>query len=209
MRSRSNDGHAGTRLKGMPLLLAVAVLAFQGCATIMRGSSQSVIVNTKPPGANCTFTRGSQTIATANPTPETVLVPKGRNDVVVSCSKAGYRDAKAPLLASFEGWTFGNVLFGGIVGVFVDAGSGAMHDYPQSIKVTLIPLEFNSVGARDAFFDDLRAEVQGQSAATLASISAKCQPQSACDKIVLEAKQANDAKITELEAQRQRAIVSN
>ena len=37
--------------------------------------------------------------------------------------------------------TFGNILFGGIIGVAVDASSGAMNEYPSSVTVRLIPEE--------------------------------------------------------------------
>jgi hypothetical protein len=65
----------------------------------------------------------------------------------------GYHEIGVPLRSTFEGWTFGNILFGGLAGVAVDAGSGAMHDHPQSIEVSLIPGEFVPDATRDAFFD--------------------------------------------------------
>ena len=44
--------------------------------------------------------------------------------------------------------TFGNILFGGIIGIAVDAASGAMHQYPDSVTITLIPDEFATAEAR-------------------------------------------------------------
>jgi hypothetical protein len=190
------------------ILSVMAVCALQGCATIVRGSTQSVIVNTRPPGAACSFNRGGQTLATANPTPETVNIEKGRNDVVVMCSKQGYREASVPLQSSFESWTLGNILFGCLIGVAVDAGSGAMHDYPQSIKITLIPSEFNSVSARDTFFDEILSELESESVATLNRISATCQSPTSCDKSTKDAQKLKQSRVAEIEAERTRANVA-
>ena len=189
-------------------LCVIALFALQGCATIVRGSTQSVIVNTKLPGAACSFSRGGQMIATANPTPETVNIEKGRKDVIVTCSKTGYREASAPLQSVFEGWTFGNILFGGLIGVAVDAGSGAMHDYPQSIKIALIPSQFSTVSARDSFFDELLSELESESAATLTKISATCRSPALCDKSTKEMQILKQSRVAEIEAERVRANVA-
>jgi len=41
--------------------------------------------------------------------------------------------------SSFKGMTFGNILFGGITGVGVDAATGAMHEHPPTVTVRLKP----------------------------------------------------------------------
>lgn len=49
--------------------------------------------------------------------------------------------------------TFGNILFGGIIGVAVDASSGAMHEYPAAISIAMAPNSFPNASERDKFFD--------------------------------------------------------
>ncbi len=190
------------------LLCTVAALTVTGCATIVRGSLQSVIVNTSPPGAACIFNRDGRIIATAEPTPKTVDIEKGRKDIVVTCSRRGYKEASAPLLSTFEGWTFGNILFGGLIGVAVDAGSGAMHDYPQSIRITLIPEQFSSIAARDVFFDGLLEELESESAAALKRLLKTCQGKDQCDKYASETQSLKQRRITELELERSRAAIA-
>ena len=58
------------------VLLAVlsAAAMLNGCATLVKGSSQSVVVNTDPPGAICSLTRKGKEIAVVNPTPGTITV---------------------------------------------------------------------------------------------------------------------------------------
>ena len=83
-----------------------------------------------------------------------------------------------------------------------------MHDYPQSIKITLIPTEFSSVTARDAFFDELGNELESESAATLNKISATCKPQASCDKSIQETQKMKQNRIAEIEAERAGANVA-
>src|SRR3546814_11462905 len=66
--------------------------------------------------------------------------------------------------------TFGNILFGGIIGVAVDASSGAMNQYPSSVTIALVPESFTSTTARDVFFDSASAHAKAHTAHTIAKI---------------------------------------
>jgi len=48
-------------------------------------------------------------------------VEKGQGTVAVACRKQGYLEAAGNLASEFQAMTFGNILFGGIIGVVVDA----------------------------------------------------------------------------------------
>ena len=52
--------------------------------------------------------------------------------------------------------TFGNILFGGIIGIAVDAVSGATAEYEANVSIRMTPAEFLSVETRDKFFDQQR-----------------------------------------------------
>jgi hypothetical protein len=41
----------------------------------------------------------------------------------------------------------GNIIAGGIIGVGVDAATGAMNEYPKSIEVPMIPAEKQNVAS--------------------------------------------------------------
>ena len=72
--------------------------------------------------------------------PGTVTVQRSKNDIQIHCTKEGYQDAAAVIPSTFEGWTLGNVLIGGIIGFGVDAATGAMNDYPNAFQVPMTPL---------------------------------------------------------------------
>ena len=72
--------------------------------------------------------------------PGTVTVSRSKHDINIRCTKDGYQEAAAVIPSSFEGWTLGNLLIGGIIGVGVDAATGAMNDYPNAFQVPMTPL---------------------------------------------------------------------
>lgn len=134
----------------------LAMLLLGGCATLTTSSSQTVTLTTDPAGAACTFKRDGQVVGIVNPTPGSLMVSKSHSALEVSCVREGYLDAVGTVGSKFQPMTFGNILFGGIVGVVVDAASGATAEYEPTITIRLTPSEFADTAARDRFFDQQR-----------------------------------------------------
>ncbi|MGH6720136.1 MAG: hypothetical protein ACREER_12525 [Alphaproteobacteria bacterium] len=180
------------------------------CATILEGTDQSVTVVTEPPGATCTLMRGGKTIGMVNPTPGSVVLDKSQDNVRVLCTKEDHEDGGATLASSFQGMTFGNLVFGGLIGVAIDAGSGAMHEYPANVTVILPPEEFASEADRDGFYDKLEATVAADADATISELRDRCKPENKaqCDKAVAAIETERDAAIAELRAKRSRARIA-
>ena len=70
-------------------------------------------------------------------TPGSVTVHKTKNNLDVSCTKDGFADASQSVEPHFNGATVGNVLAGGLIGVGIDAASGANYTYPDEIDVPM------------------------------------------------------------------------
>jgi len=70
-------------------------------------------------------------------TPGSVRLDKSKNDLAVTCSKDGFQTATVNHAAAFSGATFGNIIAGGVVGVIVDAASGANYSYPDDIRLDM------------------------------------------------------------------------
>ena len=81
-----------------------------GCATILAGKSQTVTVNTNPPGARCELFREGRVIGTIDNTPGAVTLLKTKHDIDVLCRKDGFTDSKGFADSGIEGTTFGNIL---------------------------------------------------------------------------------------------------
>lgn len=83
--------------------------------------------------------RAGTKLGTVNPTPGSLRIDKSKNDLDVTCSKPGFQQARTSTSPKFVGTTFGNIVFGGLIGFAVDAASGADYEYPSDIKVELAP----------------------------------------------------------------------
>ncbi len=133
-----------TIVKASVICVAVIAPAIGGCASIVRGTSQSVAISTPPvTGAVCDLSssEGSWQVST----PGAVTVERSSEDIQARCKKDGYQDAVAVIPSNFEGWTVGNLVFGGIIGLGVDAATGAINKYPKSFQIPMVPLQ--NVGA--------------------------------------------------------------
>jgi hypothetical protein len=189
-------------LRGLFLLLSVALaLMAGGCATVVSGTTQTIGVNTDPEGADCQFRRKGMLVGRVNPTPGTMQVGKDYESVSVSCTKEGFEDTTGVIGSEFQAMTLGNILLGGVVGVVVDAASGAMMKYPESVTFTLIPKMFESEAARDKFFGDMRDTFIGEYAEVVARIKAKCAPD-ACENELKAAEAGRDSRLAEIEKRR-------
>ncbi len=107
------------------------------CATVVNGTSQDVAVSTSPPGAACAVDRAGARLGVVPQTPGSLHVEKSKNDLTVTCGKAGFQTAAVTHSPSFSFMTFGNFFVGGLVGAAVDMASGANYQYPGDIRINL------------------------------------------------------------------------
>ncbi len=192
----------------LPCWIALA-LTFSGCASIVEGTDQSVTVQTNPSGASCELKRDGTVIGVVNPTPGTVNVDKSKDDIAVLCKKEGYQDGSGAFSSEFQGMTFGNLLFGGIIGVAVDASSGAMHEYPASVTVTLAPNSFANALERDKFFDGQASAIRQDAETAITKVRQNCKSsqQKTCDEAVGKLEAARDGQLADIEVKRAQALV--
>lgn len=118
----------------------VLLLALTGCASITGSknqplSVQAVYTGKSIEGADCTLTNDKGTWFTK--TPGSVVVQKSGQDLVVKCDKEGIPSGSTTVASSANGGAWGNILFGGIIGYAIDAGTGAAFDYPTSLAIQM------------------------------------------------------------------------
>jgi hypothetical protein len=125
------------------LLLAAAIaLPCFGCASITRGTTENISIATTPAGATAEIS--GLEIPTACVTP-CVVQAKRNADITVTINKDGYQPQTIPLTKEIPGsgaaGFAGNLLAGGLIGMGVDAATGAAQDHkPNPVIVTLQPL---------------------------------------------------------------------
>lgn len=193
--------------RGIALAALAAIVALgSGCATITKGTTQTVTVSTDPTGAVCTLTRDSKPLAIINPTPGSMPIEKGMGAIAIICKRQGYQDSAGTMTSEFQAMTFGNILFGGLIGVAVDAASGAMHEYPAMVTITMIPEEFATTADRDAFFDRMKASLMQEAKEVKERIGKQCRDTQCASE--LEAADAGTrAKLAEIDQKRALARV--
>lgn len=189
-------------------LVVMAGIVVSGCATITTGSNQSITVLTDPSGAECRLDRKGSAVAIINPTPGTVQVDKSKDTIAIRCRKEGFQDTAGTLSSEFQGMTFGNIIFGGIIGVAVDAGSGALNEYPSQVSIVLIPETFRSLTDRDAFFDAAVSRSKARTAKAIADARTQCSNDDGCESNVKRLQAIGDAEVASLNVQRVTARIS-
>lgn len=111
-----------------------------GCSTIVKGTKQQVSVATPGvQGAMCTLTSpaiGTRTVQT----PSNITLPKSKHNVAVACVKQCYSEGVGVLASETEIMTAGNVVFGGVIGLGIDAASGAMNKYQPGVEIAMTPV---------------------------------------------------------------------
>lgn len=133
------------------LLSCSALFLLSGCASIVSGKSQEITLDTTPPGANCNLNRDGKFLAGVPQTPGTVKVEKTKDDIEVVCQKPQYTQAKENLDSGTDGWVFGNVLLGGLIGWGVDSAVGADNKYPEKVAINMSPMPVQQTQQQSPF----------------------------------------------------------
>lgn len=117
------------------LFALTALIALSACASIADGKSQTLSVVTDPGEAKCSLTNDKGVWYVAE-TPGSVTVNRSVQDITVECKKDELKGT-ARVASTTKSMAFGNILFGGIVGVAVDRSNGSGFDYPVQIHVPM------------------------------------------------------------------------
>lgn len=129
---------------------AVCLLSamFMNCGSIIHQTTQQVRVNSQPAGAAVTVACGDVSNDPKLLTPAVVTLHRKPAYCAVKLNKEGHAETELQFGRQMSGWYLGNILFGGIIGLIVDAANGAMWNrtMPRNakkeageVKVTLPP----------------------------------------------------------------------
>ena len=106
----------------MKRIIAVAAVSLlTACGSIMHGGSQDIGISSSPTNAEVSIDG-----LTKGHTP--VIANLSRKDNhIVRLTLAGYAPAELTLTRGVSGWVWGNLVFGGLIGLGVDAISGGLY----------------------------------------------------------------------------------
>ena len=133
----------------------VLCLSFCSCASIFSGGPKKVTINTTPPGARVMIYDKTGKLVTTQQSPAVVPLDRSTGyfagqEYRIVIEKAGYKPTEVHVRATVNGWYFGNILFGGLIGmVIVDPITGAMFTLsPDQINQTLTPAQRSTLKKR-------------------------------------------------------------
>lgn len=149
------------------ITLALVALAISGCSSIVSKSHYPVSINSTPDGAKYVITNRDGHKVDSGVTPATVTMKsssgyfKGETYTILM-EKDGFELKTYVLTSTIDGWYWGNILLGGLVGMLiVDPATGAMYNLPDRADVSLDMLAESS-SSQDtvaiATIDSLTAE---------------------------------------------------
>jgi hypothetical protein len=118
-------------MKSTALVLTTAFL-LSSCATIVSKTSYPVSIRSNPAGSNISITDKKGKEVYRGNSPATVTLKSGggffaKAEYQVKISSAGFSEKIIPINFKLNGWYFGNLLLGGVVGMLIiDPATGAM-----------------------------------------------------------------------------------
>jgi hypothetical protein len=125
----------------MSIITALAFL-MTSCASIVSKSEYPVSFTSNPAGCKVLVKKNGMVIHQGvTPSMVTLSASEGYFTPAkyqVEFTKKGAPTLTVPLTADIDGWYFGNILFGGLIGMLiVDPATGAMWKLPENVNTSL------------------------------------------------------------------------
>lgn len=127
-------------------LIPAALAILSGCASIVSDSQYPVSVITTPAGATFEVRNRAGNVIHSGTTPGSVTLKSGAGyfkgeTYTIAFRKEGFADQQTTLNSSLDGWYWGNIIFGGLIGMLaVDPATGAMYKLPENTATSLAPV---------------------------------------------------------------------
>lgn len=108
------------------------LLITQACGTIMQGTTQEIGISSTPSEALVTIDDQEKG------TTPVVVDLKRKESHMIRIELDGYETYETTLTRKVSGWVWGNIVFGGLIGLVVDASAGGMYKLtPEQISAEL------------------------------------------------------------------------
>lgn len=129
------------------LLILAAALLLPSCASIVSHGPDLVPITSTPSGAK--VMRDGNHVGT---TPCNILFRRSERDpFLLTLELDGHHNQEVTLKRSMNGWLFGNLVFGGIIGIIIDLASGNSEYLPaRTVNVPLVAQDQPPKGPFDA-----------------------------------------------------------
>ncbi len=127
------------------IAVLLPVFLLTGCCSIVGKDSFPLTINSNPDGATISVKDENGVKMYSGITPTTVMLGAGEayfhaKSYSITFSKQGYKEQYVQVRATLDGWYWGNILFGGIIGMLiVDPITGKMWKLQKNVFGELSP----------------------------------------------------------------------
>lgn len=121
-------------MKRRSLLLGalVAATGLSSCCAIVNGRTQNVVFDSTPSGARLYIDNVDRGM-----TPQKIALKRNKKYEVRVVAE-GYEPYACTLESGMSGWIWGNLVFGGLIGLAIDVGTGSIWAF-DDVDATLNP----------------------------------------------------------------------
>src|SRR5258706_16347840 len=127
------------------LIISIIPLLFTGCSSIVDGGDKRVQINSNPTGAKFSIYNKAGKPISVQTTPASITLKRNRGyftgeDYKMIFESVGYYPYEVHIKSTVDGWYFGNLIFGGLIGLLiVDPATGAMYKLsPNEVSCNLV-----------------------------------------------------------------------
>jgi hypothetical protein len=129
------------------LTISIFLLFTQACGTIMQGTTQQVGISSNPSNASVTINGQNH-----GNTPM-IIDLKRKDSHMVRIQLDGYQPYETNLTRSTSGWVWGNIVFGGLIGLVVDSSAGGMYKLtPEQIDAEMRSSQAEALSNEDGLY---------------------------------------------------------
>ena len=201
-------------------MMAILSLLCASCASIVSSNESTTYIETFPDKAECEL--HGQDFSRVVTTPNSIHLPAKSAPITVSCKKEGYFTTAQTLDTSMDGWIWGNLIFGGIIGGVVDLARGSGQKFPPKYSMILDPMTFSSDTERNEYYDKRAKVINDKWDSIIKKIESSCNKKddenkmpstgssnTDCIKKMEEAEQKRHEELAVIEKRRNDAIVAS
>ena len=149
-------------MKNLLLFLLIGgVMAWSSCATIIKGGKSQTVLDSTPTSKVTIYNADNQVVFTGN-TPTVFKLKKGNGffkaaNYRVVFELDNYKTRSIRINSKSEPWVWGNLAFGGIIGLVIDGSTGAMFRLDKNkLNPTLKPADTQPISANGLNIMDIR-----------------------------------------------------
>lgn len=137
-RSLVQNDQRSPRVLGVCAGMLAGAVFVQACATIVSGRTQTIQLRSEPSEVRVTAQPGGHQVTT----PASMTLPRLGSGYRLRFEKPGYAPFDVRLETSTNGWVWGNILVGGLIGLLIDYSTGAAYTLsPDEVEARLTPAQ--------------------------------------------------------------------